>query len=171
VAHDLSDRVAGLALRPATHEDRDFLRELYATTRADELAPVPWTEAEKATFVASQFDAQDAAYHGAYPSGEFLVVLERGRPIGRLYVGRLAGELRIIDVTLLPSHRGQGIGTALMRWVIARAQTEGRDVTLHVEPWNPAKRLYEHLGFETVELRGIYEFMRRPARAQLNTAS
>jgi ribosomal protein S18 acetylase RimI-like enzyme len=121
--------------------------------------------------VATQFDAQDAAYRGAYPDGEFLVAVVDGERAGRLYLGRLPGEFRLIDVTLAPSRRRQGIGRALVSWVIARAEDEGRDVTLHVEPWNPAKRLYEQLGFETVELRGIYEFMRRPARAQLNTAS
>ena len=132
---------------------------------------MPWTEAQKAAFVATQFDAQDAAYHGAYPDGEFLIVLKRAQPIGRLYVGRLPGELRIIDVTLMPAHRGQGVGTSLMRWTLERADREGLAATLHVEPWNPAKGLYERLGFATVELRGIYEFMRRPVPAQLKTAS
>lgn len=151
--------------------DRDFMRELYATTRIEELTPVPWTDAEKGAFIAVQFDAQDAAYHGAYPDGEFLIVLDDGEAVGRLYLGRLPGELRIIDVTLTPEKRGQGIGTALMLWVLGRADRDGLSATLHVEPWNPAKRLYERLGFQTVELRGIYEFMRRPAPAQLKTAS
>jgi ribosomal protein S18 acetylase RimI-like enzyme len=167
VADHLTHFPAGIELRPATHEDRDFLRELYASTRARELAPVPWTDAEKDAFVAAQFDAQDAAYRGAYPDGEFLVVLEQGKPLGRLYVGRLPGELRVIDVTLIPAQRGQGIGTALMRWVIGRADHDGLTATLHVEPWNPAKRLYERLGFATVELRGIYEFMSRPVSASV----
>jgi ribosomal protein S18 acetylase RimI-like enzyme len=74
-------------------------------------------------------------------------------------------------VILAPPQRGRGIGTALMNSLIARADAVDKPVTLHVEPWNPAKNLYERLGFETVELRGIYEFMRRPAQAQLKTAS
>jgi ribosomal protein S18 acetylase RimI-like enzyme len=171
VVDGLTDLPAGIELRLATDQDRSFLRDLYGSVRADELATVAWTSSEKAAFVAMQFDAQDAAYRGAYPDGEFLVVLADGEPIGRLYVGRLPEELRLIDVIIEPKWRGRGIGTALVRSVIKGAEGEGRAVTLHVEPWNPARRLYERLGFQTVELRGIYEFMRRPAGDQLNTAS
>ena len=64
----------------------------------------------------------------------------------------------------LPLH----LGTALMTWIIADADREGRSVTLHVEPWNPAKRLYERLGFASEGPRGIYEFMRRPATSGLS---
>jgi ribosomal protein S18 acetylase RimI-like enzyme len=171
VAHDLTDLPAGVELRPATPDDRDLLLSLYAGTRDEELAPVPWTDDEKAAFVAMQYDSQDAAYRGAYPRGDFLVVECDGLPAGRLYFAELAAELRLIDVILAPPQRGRGIGTALMNSLIARADAVDKPVTLHVEPWNPAKNLYERLGFETVELRGIYEFMRRPAQAQLKTAS
>jgi len=33
---------------------------------------------------------------------------------------------------------------------------------LHVEPFNPARRLYERQGFRTVETRGIYLYMQCP---------
>jgi ribosomal protein S18 acetylase RimI-like enzyme len=171
VAHDLSGLPAGVTLRPVTPDDGEFLLHLYATTREEELAPLPWTDAEKAAFLEMQFDAQASAYQGAYPDGQFLVVLLDGDPAGRLYLGRLPGELRLIDVALLPQHRGRRIGTALIDAITSRADRDGVEVGLHVEPWNPAKRLYERLGFETVELRGIYEFMRRPARVPLETAS
>ena len=171
MAHDLSGLPAGVTLRNVVAADREFLLDLYATTREDELAPVPWTDDEKAAFLELQFDAQAAAYQGAFPDGEFLLVLVDGEPAGRLYLGALPGELRLIDVALLPGHRGRGIGTALMESVLRRADRDGVEVRLHVEPWNPAKRLYERLGFETVELRGIYELMRRPALGRVTTAS
>ena len=171
MAHDLSGLPAGVTLRPVKSGDRDFLLHLYGTTREEELALVPWTDGEKAAFVRMQFDAQAASYGDTYPDGEFLVVLLDGDPAGRLYLGRLPGELRLIEIALLPEHRGRGIGTALIAAIVSRAEQDGVDVGLHVEPWNPAKRLYERLGFETVELRGIYEFLRRPARVQLKTAS
>lgn len=171
MAHDLSGLPAGVTLRPVTPDDREFLLHAYTTTRKEELAPVPWTDGERTAFLEMQFDAQAAAYQGAYPDGEFLVVLLDGDPAGRLYLGRLPGELRLIDVTLLPEHRSNGIGTALIGAIVARADRDGVEVGLHVEPWNPARRLYERLGFERVELRGIYEYMRRPALVELNTAS
>lgn len=171
MAHDLIELPGGIGLRPTSEGDREFLVRLYGSTRAEELRLVSWTEAEKATFVETQFEAQDAEYRRAYPDGEFLIVVTGSESIGRLYLGRLDGELRVIDIALLPERRGQGIGSALMRWVLARADREGLAVTLHVEPWNPAKHLYERIGFEVVELRGVYEFMRRAPARQLKTAS
>ena len=171
MADDLTGLPDGLGLRPAGPDDRAFLLGLYATTRADELRPVPWSDDQKAAFVEMQFEAQDSAYRAAYRDGEFLIVLAGSQPIGRLYLGRLPGELRLIDITLTPEHRGTGIGRALIASVLARARGEGLVVTLHVEPWNPARRLYERMGFRTVELRGMYEFMRCGPGGQLKTAS
>lgn len=159
----MADDLTKVELRPSTPEDRELLLRLYATTREDELRPVPWSEAEKRAFVEMQFAAQDRAYREAYPDGEFLVVLVAGLSVGRLYLARLPTEVRLVDLTLEPGYRGRGIGTRLLAGVIARAERDGLDVTLHVEPWNPARRLYERLGFASVEVRGMYEFMRRPA--------
>lgn len=173
MADGLTDLPPGIELRPTEPADRDFLLSVYYSTRADELALLPWTDADKAAFVTSQFEAQDTYYRQVNPDAQFLVVVVEGERIGRLYLNEMDHELRVIDIALLAEHRGRGIGTALMTWIIANADRERRSVTLHVEPWNPAKRLYERLGFASEGPRGIYEFMRRPvaARPQLNTAS
>lgn len=161
----------GIELRPATAADREFLLALYGSTRADELSVVPWSDAQKDAFVRMQFEAQDASYHQSHPDARFLVVVAGADPIGRLYLARLVDELRIIDIALVPAWRGRGVGSALMAWVLRQADRDGLPVTLHVEQWNPARRLYERLGFRLVEDLGIYLFMRRPARDQLKTAS
>jgi ribosomal protein S18 acetylase RimI-like enzyme len=173
VADDLMDLPEGIDLQPSEPGDRSSLLAVYESTRTEELAAVPWSEDEKAAFIASQFEAQDTYYRQTYPSADFLVVLADGRRIGRLYLTRIDDELRVIDIALLPDHRGRGIGSSLLASIIALAEREGLAVTLHVEPWNPAKRLYERLGFVSEGLRGIYEFMRRPASTpgQLKTAS
>jgi ribosomal protein S18 acetylase RimI-like enzyme len=171
VADSLIELPGGITLRAVDPSDRDFLLALYGDTRVKELAVVPWTAAEKAAFLEMQFSAQDADYRRVYPDGEFLLVTDGSRPIGRLYLGRVADELRIVDIALVPERRGQGIGSTLMRWVLERADRDGLAVSLHVEALNPAKRLYERLGFETIEVRGPYEFMRRPSASQLKTAS
>jgi ribosomal protein S18 acetylase RimI-like enzyme len=124
---------------------------------------VPWTDEQKAAFVAMQFEAQDASYRMTYPDGRFLIVLGDDVPIGRLYLGRLNDEIRIIDIALLPDQRGAGIGSRLIDEVLAEADLAGLAVRLHVEPWNPALRLYERRGFRLVEERGVYLFMERPA--------
>lgn len=148
-----------MTLRPHTAEDLEFLCALYATTRERELALVDWTDDQKAAFVRMQFEAQHAHYTRYYGGADLDVVLERGERIGRLYVHRSAGELRLMEVTLLPERRGRGVGGALTEELLAEAAGSGRLVVLHVEDDNPAKRLYERLGFVEAGVEGIYRRM------------
>ena len=151
-----------VALRPVEADDQDFLREVYASTRADELASVPWDQAQKDAFLRWQFDAQARWYAEQYASASREIVLIDGEPAGRLYVHRIEDEILIIDIALLPHHRGNGAGTSLLRDVLAEADAAGKRVTIHVERFNPALRLYERLGFSLVEDQGVYLFLERP---------
>jgi ribosomal protein S18 acetylase RimI-like enzyme len=90
------------------------------------------------------------------------VILVGGEPAGRLYVARWPEELRIVDIALLPAFRGRGIGTGLLRSLMEEADAADRPLTIHVEAGNPARSLYERLGFEVAEDRGVYLFLRRP---------
>jgi ribosomal protein S18 acetylase RimI-like enzyme len=164
---------ASVTLRPVAAGDQRFLLCLYASVREAELAVVPWTQEQKSVFVRHQFGAQDASYRQRYPDGRFSVVERDGSSIGRLYLGALPGELRIIDVALVPEERGRGIGTQLVTQVIEEADRDGLAVSLHVERWNPARQLYGRLGFAVVAEDAVYLRMERPAAAgrQLNTAS
>jgi GNAT superfamily N-acetyltransferase len=155
-----------VAFRPIEPGDEPFLRRLYASTREEELRPVPWTPAEKAAFLRQQFQAQHAYYQEHYTGTRFEVVLRDGQPIGRLYVARWADEIRIVDITLLPEHCGAGIGTGILRDLLAEAAAAGKPVRIHVERQNPAWRLYERLGFAPIEDKGVYYLMEwRPAPA------
>lgn len=155
-------------LRPARPDDREFLFTVYASTRMEELAPVPWTEAQKAAFLRMQFEAQDKDYVRNYARADFSVVEVDGVPAGRLYVERRPAEIRLIDIALLPSFRRAGIGTRLLTDLIVEAKTRGVPLTIHVELFNPARRLYERLGFTPVEEHGVHMLMeRRPEAAQV----
>ena len=159
-----------LTLRPARPEDEPFLRALYATTRAAELTLVPWPEEQKQAFVAMQFAAQDRHYRARHPTARFDVVEAEGAPIGRLYVDRSPHEIRVLDVTLAPPWRGAGIGRALLAALLAEARAAGCAVRLHVEPANPARRLYERLGFRAGEQAGPYLRMEwRPAQEKTDS--
>jgi ribosomal protein S18 acetylase RimI-like enzyme len=151
-----------ITLRPVAEGDESFLYQVYASTRQEELAPVPWTEAQKAAFLRMQFEAQRRHYRENYPDAAFLVILRGGRPAGRLYVDRRPEGIRIIDIALLPEHRGVGIGTALLAEILAEGDREGKPVSLHVEHFNPALRLYERLGFRRIEDTGVYYLLERP---------
>jgi GNAT superfamily N-acetyltransferase len=148
-----------LALRPAGDDDRDLLLRIYAGTRSDELAILPWTEEQKRAFVAQQFHAQRLHYERHYPDARHDIVLADGEPAGRLYVDRRARETRVVDIALLPEFRGGGIGTRLLRDLLDEAAATGRSVSIHVELFNPARRLYARLGFEPVAEEGIHLLM------------
>jgi ribosomal protein S18 acetylase RimI-like enzyme len=150
---------AGLTFRPIDDSDLPFLSRLYASTRQDELAPVPWSAAEKAAFVAMQFRAQHAHYQQHYPGTDWLLIQRAGEAMGRLYIARWTREHRVVDIALLPEHRGQGLGDALMRDLLDEAAAAGKAVTIHVEKNNPATELYRRLGFVIAEDKGVYDLM------------
>jgi ribosomal protein S18 acetylase RimI-like enzyme len=151
---------ARIELRPARDEDRDFLRAVYGSTREEELAPTGWTREQKDWFVAQQFDAQDTYYKQHYEGATYDVVLVDGRPAGRLYVARWDEEIRIMDVALLPSFRGQGVGGRLLAPLLREGADTGKTVSIHVEQSNRALSLYRRLGFVEVGEHGVYKLMR-----------
>jgi ribosomal protein S18 acetylase RimI-like enzyme len=159
VAHGLSDLPSGITLRTVGPNDRDLLLRVYASTREEELRPVPWSDAEKETFLRSQFEAQDRWWHDNYEATSWDVIEVDGRPAGRLYVSRWPAEIRIVDIALLPEFRGRGVGETLLRRIIDEAAGSGRAVSIHVETSNPARRLYERLGFEEASHAGVYALM------------
>jgi len=148
-----------VTLRPATDADRDHLLAVYASSREEELDQVPWPPGVRDAFVEQQFAAQDHEYHRHNPDGSFDVIEVDGVAAGRLYVDRRPGDLRIVDIALLPTHRGRGIGTRLVRGLQQAAAHEGRIVSIHVELSNRAAALYERLGFVLAEDLGVYRRM------------
>jgi ribosomal protein S18 acetylase RimI-like enzyme len=151
---------AGLSFRRTTDADLPFLARVYASTREEEIAATPWSEAQKAQFLDMQFRAQHADYRKNYPQAEWLVTMCGGEEIGRLYLGHWPSEHNIIDIAFLPQHRGKGFGTALMLDLLDEAAAAGKAVSIHVEKFNPAMRLYRRLGFATAEDQGVYDLMR-----------
>jgi GNAT superfamily N-acetyltransferase len=148
--------MTNMTLRAACAEDEDFLLAVYASTRTDEIAPLPWTDAEKDGFLKQQGEAQHRHYRSRYQGAEYYVILRDGGPVGRLYVARWPREIRIMDVALLPAHRNAGIGSQLIAGIFEEAAAAGKTVTVHVESFNPARRLYERLGFREIEDKGMY---------------
>ena len=148
-----------IRFRPITPEDLPFLADLYAGTRAEELAQTGWSEADRAAFLAQQFRAQHRHYQTHFPDAAFELILLEDTPIGRLYLDRRGDEFRLIDIALLPEQRNRGLGGALLRDLLAEARAAGKPVRIHVEPFNPALRLYRRLGFELLEDKGVHLFM------------
>jgi ribosomal protein S18 acetylase RimI-like enzyme len=147
-----------LRLRPVTptEHDTDFLAALYASTRAEELKMTDWSDDQKAQFCRMQFDAQTVHYTTHYTTAEFSIIEHDGIPAGRLYVDRWPNEIRIMDIALLPEHRGQGIGTQLLQSLIEESTASNKLLSIHVEKFNPALRLYERLGFKIAGEEHVY---------------
>src|SRR5215213_4165323 len=158
----MSSQSAGpvnITLRPVGPDDHDFLIEVYGSTRAEELALVPWTSEQSHAFISSQFAAQQDHYAKKYPAASHDIIVFDNRAVGRLYVARLDDEIRIVDITLLPGERNAGIGSALIRQLLAEAESTRRAVRIYVEEFNPSLHLFERFGFSRSEQHGIHVLM------------
>jgi len=155
VSHD------DIALRAATDADMDFLRKVFASTRMHEFvnAGMPVEQAE--ALLASQFPIQHAYYRQHYPHGRFDVIMQGARSIGRLYHDWQGDVVQLIDIALLPAYRGKGIGTCLMRAIVAEAARKHMPMRLYVEFDNPVRTLYRAFGFAPAGENGVYELMYR----------
>ena len=159
----------GISYRPFTPADLPFVAELYASTRRWEVALTGWPPEVQEAFLAQQHRAQHAHYSLHYADGEWLIIEREGEAIGRLYTYQSEDEVIIVDISLISSCRALGFGGAILRDLLEAAHGCGKAVSIHVETNNPARRLYERLGFVLVANEGVYDLMR--AEPQLNTAS
>jgi ribosomal protein S18 acetylase RimI-like enzyme len=161
------DESGEVRLRPVEPEDGDFLLRVYASSRADEMALVPWDEEQKLAFLRSQFEAQFAQYNERFPDAEYDVILYRERPAGRLWIGRTPEQIRLLDIAILPEFQNQGIGATLLKSLLAESEQRGLPLRHMVFKLNAAAlRFYERFGFSQIEDVGAYIHMeRRPASA------
>ncbi|MEW6982233.1 GNAT family N-acetyltransferase [Colwelliaceae bacterium 6471] len=136
-----------ITLRKYTLDDMPFMQELYASTRESELAITNFSEQEKMNFVAQQFSAQISHYTQHYCTDCFDIIELDGMPIGRLFVDHWDKEIRIVDIALTAEYRNKGLGTYLFNLLFEQASACKKSITIHVEHNNPAKSLYERLGF------------------------
>ena len=92
------------------------------------------------------------------------VLVRDDRPVGLLKVARDPGEWEIIQIQLDPSLQGQGVGRMLLEEIVSEAQNTGANLTLKVLTANPARKLYEQLGFEVCGVEGNEVRMRLRSR-------
>lgn len=144
-----------------------MLFEIYACTRERELAALDGNASLKEAFLRQQFQAQDSYYRQTFTSATHDLILDaEGHALGRLYVNREEDLILVVDIALLPAHRGKGIGTRLLKEILNEADAAGKPVQIHVERFNRARGLYERLGFQQIEDQGIYLLLERGVEAQ-----
>ena len=137
-----------IGFRRVTAKDRDFLFEVFAQAREDDIAAMGWTPQQKAIYLDHQFKAQHSSYRKKFPRASYQVVTVDGDPAGRLYVDRRTDEIRILDLSLLKNFRNQGVGTELVGQLCGEAREKGHVVGVHIPRGSRAMRLAARLGFE-----------------------
>ena len=155
-----------ITLRPVAEADGELLLELYTSSRAQELAVVPWTSEQKKVFVEMQFKAQQSHYKAEYPQAEHSMICLDGVPVGRVYLDRRAEKFQILDITVLPQQRNAGVGSHVLRQIMEEATGSGKPVSIYVETFNPSLRLFERLGFLRAQEMGMHFLMKWEPPAQ-----
>jgi GNAT superfamily N-acetyltransferase len=156
-SEDLSNFVG---LRPVTPDDDAFLLAVYTSIRADELAQVDWAPGQKESFVRWQFDLQRTEYDTRYPDARYEVILVDNRPAGRIWIGEDETQIRLLDIGLLEEFQNRGVGTHLLKQLIAEAEEKHKPLRHMVFVLNNnAHRFYERLGFVVIDDVGGYKHM------------
>jgi ribosomal protein S18 acetylase RimI-like enzyme len=132
-----------LSLRDTTPEDQDFLLNVYASTRLDELAVTGWDDNQKLAFIRMQFLVRERSW----PEVDSKIILLNGHPVGRMLVDRGDAEILLRDIALLTEYRNAGIGSRLLQDLMNEAVAARKLISLHVLSTSPAVRFYERLGF------------------------
>jgi ribosomal protein S18 acetylase RimI-like enzyme len=148
-----------ISLRPELASDEPFLLRLYASTREEEMALLGGNEAQAQAFAQMQFNFQKMSYEAQFPAADRSIVLAGEQEIGRIIVDRTGSEHHFIDIALLPEFRGRGIGGALLGQLQQDAARDGKGMRLSVRRDNPARRLYERMGFSITSEDSVYLFM------------
>lgn len=127
--------------RPTTSSDAPFLRSLFISTRPVEAAALSALPG----LLELQLDARERAHVATYSYLHDEIVLVDDQPVGRLLTAHTDGATHVVDVAIEPEHRGRGLGRTLLDRLL-----DSGPVTLTVAVANPARRLYDRLGFVTV---------------------
>ena len=145
--------------RLATPKDADFLRSLFFVIRAPEFESAGLAGPKLEALLNQQYHAMRNYYDQEYAEAEYVIIEAEGQPIG--YEATVdIGSLHVLDIALMPEFRSRGIGTDRMRALQERAAKMGKSLTLTVEVFNPALRLYERLGFAVTDEAQVYLRMR-----------
>lgn len=158
-------------MRAAQQSDERFLFDLYASTRQEELRAWGWDELMQQNFLTLQWKAQCLSYETQFPAAQHQVILLEQRPIGRVLLNRTQQEVHIIDIALLPESRNQGVGSSILRELQLETVSLGLPLNLRVLKANPARRLYERLGFLVVEEDAISEQLRWDGSSSLGSTT
>jgi ribosomal protein S18 acetylase RimI-like enzyme len=128
------------SLRPAVPEDSDFIYAVRVAGLRDYVAQIwGWDD---------QF--QTLRFRDTFDPARYQVILIAGRAVGALSIDWRGDEVFLADIEILPEWRNRGLGSAIIESILTEANRRCLPVSLRVLRVNPARRLYERLGFRVV---------------------
>jgi len=147
---------ATIALRPARPVDYDFALALYVETiKPYTMAYMDWVDAE-----------QVARFAGLWTPADTQIITLDGVDIGWLEASEASSEIFLKQFYVTPAHQRHGVGTEVMQRLL-RQWPAGKPVVLGVLKNNPARRLYERLGFALAgETETKFVMRREPPQRQ-----
>ena len=150
------------SLRFATPEDNEFLYQLYADSRAVELQAAGFSAEQREDFCRMQFGFRQHHYGLHFGHAQDRILLWQGVAVGRELVTRDPDLIGLTDIAILSSYQGRGMGSFLLRGLIAESVAQKIPIELHVDQGSRAQALYERHGFVIVEDQFPNWYMRRP---------
>lgn len=153
-----------LRLRPSSPTDEPFIRHLFEQVRTGQFTATGLSGPIVSQVIAQQFRSQVAGYAAQFPGAISLIVTRDGTAIGRLLLHCTRERWHIVDIALLPTDGGRGIGTKIINALEASARQRGVEaLTLTVLTDNPAaRRFYLRQGFaETGQAGAAHIAMRK----------
>ena len=137
-------------LQQATAEHYDFALHLYILTMRPYLQELGvWDEQQQRTSFATQWKRE-----------EVRIISVDGKDVGWLQVAELPTEIRLQKFYVSPQYQRSGIGSEVLSNLLAAWRSTGKRIVLRVLKNNPARRLYERLGFSVVAEAGVIFRMR-----------
>ncbi len=151
-----------LTSRPRRDDDLPFIEALHAEMDAERLLVDEAGFDEKVTqdLLKTQSKARDAGHENADWDKKECVIEFNDDLVGSMVVYQDKEEIRLADLIISRSHRGLGVGYAIMSSIQQEAAASNRVLRLHVDKTNTdAIRFYEQSGFRLLEDRGRYWFV------------
>ena len=139
-----------IVLETATPDDEDFLRTLFTEVRGPEFAPLSLPAQTLAELLEMQRRAQRMAYAQQFPQAVQSIIRVDGQRAGNMLVNRSGSEMHVVDIALLPNFRGAGTGGQLLKELCSEAELADMPLRLSVRKSNPARRLYDRMGFRCI---------------------
>ena len=148
-----------ISFLPVNSIYNEILFKIFKSVRKYEWEIMPPSEPQKRIMQRQQFEAQELQSRTNFPQADFKIIQLGRKSVGRLYINHDPRNIHIIDITLLPAFRNQGIGSQILRQILENARTYNKTVSLHVQQHNPALALYRRLNFQIVYASPSYLFM------------